>query len=248
MSTVEGPHDPFVAPSGALRVNVHGATAELTQCSPSQLPDLLGVTEQLDTAELNGRVVAALRELLCCPICHRLLLHDPAVVDTCGHVFCYSCINLGIENGCLPVASAERVEAAEEEVQVCGSDDHHPTGLRGATAADPRLRCPSRPGRRRPRRRRRKFTCPVCLGPAHKWNLVRVRFFSDLVTEALSHATLAAALPPAEAERDASAQMGGAAASGEEAKTPAQHKRAAAQKKRKKKKKDGVTSNNETVE
>ncbi|ESL11101.1 hypothetical protein TRSC58_01158 [Trypanosoma rangeli SC58] len=93
---------------------------------------------------------------------------------------------------------------------------------------------PARPGRsqrrRQPRKRRLKFTCPVCLGPAHKWNLVRVRFFSDLVTEALGHPTLAKALPTAEAKSDAPAQMGDEATRGERTPPPSLRQRAAAQK------------------
>ncbi|RNF02833.1 conserved RING finger protein [Trypanosoma rangeli] len=246
MGTVGGTHDPFIAPSGVWELKVNGEAAEPTQCSPSQLPDLLRDREELDGGELNTRVVAALRELLCCPICHRLLLHDPAVVDTCGHVFCYKCINLGIENGCLPVAAVAQAEEERsdevEEVHFCGESDHRLAGVqRGdaageAMVADPRTR-PARPGRsqrrRQPRKRRLKFTCPVCLGPAHKWNLVRVRFFSDLVTEALSHPTLAKALPAAEAKCDASAQMDDDATRGEGAPPPSQRERTAAQKQNK---------------
>ncbi|EAN93200.1 hypothetical protein C3747_62g172 [Trypanosoma cruzi] len=204
MSTCRGLYDPFIDPIRGIESIENSGAMELTQCSLSQLPDLVGATEQLESDELNTHVVSTVRELLCCPICHRPLVHDPAVVDTCGHAFCYDCINLGIENGCVPVASTVQVEDKEDEgrkekneLSVVSEKDHHT--------------CLSRHGRKQPRRRtrqrRRKFTCPVCLGPAHKWNLVRVRFIQDVVTEFLSHAALAEAFSTAEGENDVPSEV-----------------------------------------
>ncbi|KEG10177.1 conserved RING finger protein [Trypanosoma grayi] len=210
MGTVRGTHD--VSSTAGREADSHNDSASIgfTQFSPSQLPTLLCGVEETDGGVLSGRVLSELRRLLCCPMCRRALVHNPAVVDTCGHAFCYDCINLGLENGCLPVATEEEEEQQQEQME--GKAEAHVEELHcnaeseGNAVGDrsSRKRCAAaavgvaggrqQQRRRQQRRRKLKFTCPVCLGPAHKWNLVRVPLFREVVVEAMKHATLAEAL------------------------------------------------------
>ncbi|KAG5467180.1 hypothetical protein CUR178_00821 [Leishmania enriettii] len=40
---------------------------------------------------------------LTCALCGCLLRRHPAAIETCGHCFCYDCINDALENGCTPL-------------------------------------------------------------------------------------------------------------------------------------------------
>lgn len=222
--TTEGPHDLFSALIRGADDMEDETSMDFTQCSPSQLPTFPAEGEEKeeatcggssdDDARLNERVLSALQTLLRCPICSRLLLHDPAVVDTCGHAFCYDCINVGIEKGCFPISlpaaaqgrrqntegDAEKPagDEAEREESVVSREGSSQRKEEGMAAHDPAKDSRSRREKERraqPKQRRRKFTCPLCLGPVHKWNLVRVRFIRDLVMEFVSHAAIAETLP-----------------------------------------------------
>ena len=54
---------------------------------------------------------------LTCALCGRLLRHQPAAIETCGHCFCYECINTAVEDGCVPVVKEWPWSRLAEEVE-----------------------------------------------------------------------------------------------------------------------------------
>ncbi|KAH8607950.1 RING type zinc finger Zinc finger C3HC4 type (RING finger) [Trypanosoma vivax] len=163
------------------------------------LCDSVEVKGGVDEAVLNERVLSQLQELLRCPMCGEALLHDPTAIDTCGHTFCYECINNGVGYGYYPVSS----NLEEEEKPQDPDTKQEPGTTDGGGSGNARANSNRRgkkdssltPGKGKEKRpRKMMFSCPVCLVPAHKWNLVRVPLISDVVIEAMSKETLREAL------------------------------------------------------
>eukprot|EP00758_Cryptobia_borreli_P011371 Tbor_TRINITY_DN5649_c0_g3::TRINITY_DN5649_c0_g3_i1::g.8364::m.8364 len=50
-----------------------------------------------EMSQAIGASLLELQKLITCPLCSQLM-DDPATL-TCGHLFCYKCINSGIEYG-----------------------------------------------------------------------------------------------------------------------------------------------------
>lgn len=94
-----------------------------------------------DLEKIPGRI----KLLLTCPMCLKLF-KDPALISSCQHVFCYDCINEGIESGCVPCSLPYDEERAVSFAPTSQSK----------------------------RKRKVKFECPVCRQPAFKWMLQRV--------------------------------------------------------------------------
>ncbi|KAG5466650.1 hypothetical protein LSCM1_00819 [Leishmania martiniquensis] len=56
----------------------------------------------MDAVNLSLRDCVLLKLSLTCAICGGLLRRRPAAIETCGHCFCYDCINDALEKGCTP--------------------------------------------------------------------------------------------------------------------------------------------------
>ncbi|KAK7194687.1 RING finger protein [Novymonas esmeraldas] len=126
---------------------------------------------------------------LTCALCGRLLRDNPAAVETCGHCFCYDCINTALEDGCPPLAMvwpwstlSEEVGAAEE--RLTASTTAHVTAedadvVHLSSSSAPRTTASLPPQRWRKSRKVRQL-CPLCLGPAFKWMLVSLPSLAEL--------------------------------------------------------------------
>lgn len=97
--------------------------------------------------EVWERLRDTLRCCLSCPLCHSALVGDAVVLQTCGHIFCEACINFAIEKGFEETSELAVVRSA--------------------------LNC-SVSALKHKSRRKMDFTCPVCMGPAHKWMLTPI--------------------------------------------------------------------------
>ncbi|KAG5492485.1 hypothetical protein JKF63_01063 [Porcisia hertigi] len=83
-------------------------TAEATESVASTVPSSAvssAAKPPKETATLSTHDCVLLKLSLTCAICGRLLRHQPAAIETCGHCFCYNCINVALENGCAPLTA-----------------------------------------------------------------------------------------------------------------------------------------------
>ncbi|CAM43282.1 conserved RING finger protein [Leishmania braziliensis MHOM/BR/75/M2904] len=88
-------------------------TAEATAAAPvitvttaSTLPSAMTPPTTMplvSAATLSFHNCVLLKLSLTCALCSRLLRYQPAAIETCGHCFCYDCINKALENGCAPL-------------------------------------------------------------------------------------------------------------------------------------------------
>ncbi|CAJ1992874.1 RING finger protein conserved [Leishmania donovani] len=83
---------------------IAAAPATATSTSSAVLPATMPHTTQplASAATLSLHDCVLLKLSLTCALCGRLLRHQPAAIETCGHCFCYECINNALENGCAP--------------------------------------------------------------------------------------------------------------------------------------------------
>ncbi|TPP46472.1 hypothetical protein CGC20_0650 [Leishmania donovani] len=83
---------------------IAAAPATATSASSAVLPATMPHTTQplASAATLSLHDCVLLKLSLTCALCGRLLRHQPAAIETCGHCFCYECINNALENGCAP--------------------------------------------------------------------------------------------------------------------------------------------------
>ncbi|CAG9582417.1 conserved RING finger protein [Leishmania major strain Friedlin] len=83
---------------------IAAAPVTATSTSSAVLPVTMPHTTQplANAATLSLHDCVLLKLSLTCALCGRLLRHQPAAIETCGHCFCYECINTALENGCAP--------------------------------------------------------------------------------------------------------------------------------------------------
>lgn len=140
--------------------------------------------------ELFSSIAAALT----CVLCEKLVGLEErdssvAVVQSCGHFFCSSCINTCIEKGFKEKTAMARARTALRLVKEDEENDSH-----GTVNAEVRFFHPTVPTiggkkkemspithERKKRQPKRCFQCPICFGPAMKWTLTTpVPFISHL--------------------------------------------------------------------
>ncbi|GET92574.1 ring finger protein, conserved [Leishmania tarentolae] len=96
------------------------ATAPVTVTSASSAVPSESITHMAktlpNTATLSLHDCVLLKLSLTCALCGRLLRHRPAAIETCGHCFCYACINNALENGCVPRRTEWPWSTLEKEV------------------------------------------------------------------------------------------------------------------------------------
>ncbi|CBZ30617.1 conserved RING finger protein [Leishmania mexicana MHOM/GT/2001/U1103] len=88
------------APAEAIAAAPVTATSTSSAVQSATMPHTTKPLANAATLSLHDCVLLKLS--LTCALCGRLLRHQPAAIETCGHCFCYECINNALENGCAP--------------------------------------------------------------------------------------------------------------------------------------------------
>ncbi|KPI86343.1 RING finger protein conserved [Leptomonas seymouri] len=101
------------------------ATLSSTASTPEAVPST-AATAAASPSSFSGSTFSfedCVRFRLCltCALCGRLLRHHPAAIETCGHCFCYSCINTAVEDGCLPLAQQWPWSRLSSEVEAAAA-------------------------------------------------------------------------------------------------------------------------------
>ncbi|KPA85933.1 RING finger protein conserved [Leptomonas pyrrhocoris] len=96
----DAPHadeDPVAWKNNAVTSPTTVSTREVALCAAtSNTPSSSGPTFSFEDC-------VRFKLCLTCALCGRLLRHQPAVIETCGHCFCYDCVNTAVEDGCVPL-------------------------------------------------------------------------------------------------------------------------------------------------
>ncbi|CCW72288.1 unnamed protein product [Phytomonas sp. Hart1] len=125
---------------------------------------------------MNHEVLERLKVVLTCPLCGNLLRSDPAIISTCGHCYCFTCINRAIEYGSPPLTTTwlwrkylpsyinKNNENEKESFTECNRNDGNQKNSKKRKRAPKKV----------------SFCCPLCLIPAFKSMLIRIPLMREL--------------------------------------------------------------------
>lgn len=145
-----------------------GSEARLTDMNFTQFFSLFPEIDSATRTASSSSVLSCwspelrmkLKASLTCPLCARLLRCNPTAVVPCGHLFCYDCINCATEEGfgnsqALPWPWSHQL-CPEVQRRIASSST---------------------------RKKKIRFTCPVCLGPSFKWTLVKLPLVEEMCSQ-----------------------------------------------------------------
>eukprot|EP00758_Cryptobia_borreli_P011373 Tbor_TRINITY_DN5649_c0_g3::TRINITY_DN5649_c0_g3_i2::g.8369::m.8369 len=111
-----------------------------------------------EMSQAIGASLLELQKLITCPLCSQLM-DDPATL-TCGHLFCYKCINSGIEYGVMVAKKGH-------------PEDHIIDNSNNGRNKKKKVNKP----------KKIQFACPICETAAFKWTILRLPQLKNLIHE-----------------------------------------------------------------